>query len=101
MPHATAPCSTTTLRLAIQLKAKVNALLAPALNRPTTPKLQPEESHGGMGTGLPRLKFEAHGRIASAVAKTGEIVRPEAKISEYLSSKPSFMNLLGSSPTIC
>lgn len=52
-----------------------------------------------MDAGVPRVEFETHGRIASAVAKTEGIVRLQAKISEFRPRKLNFLESLGSSPT--
>ncbi len=48
-----------------QINRRARVVLSPVL------PARPEESHGRMDAGLPRVEFEAQGHIASAVAKTG------------------------------
>jgi hypothetical protein len=51
--------------------------------------------------GVLGVEFETHGRIASAVTKTGEFVRPSAKSASFKPFRPDFSDCIGSSPTGC
>ena len=51
----------------------------------------PEESHGRMDVGLPRVKLETHGCIASAVAKSGSYHAISARNQRIPALKTQFI----------